>query len=673
MPTKYDAKGMPISTTEPNQLVKNPNTTTPNSPMYVAPATSLTIPIAPTDTTASKGTITAPSTVYSGNVQNNRIPDLNNKLNQYSNTGTQTGTDGKQTYSNGQAVPTEKTYGYDKETGAKVEIPQGASLADYGSLSPVPLQFGTDGTATVDNTPENDYQSVAKGITDQINAIKAGTDPQTASMIDAIHQQYEVLRQQQTQANQNSQASLTQGLITGGAARYGRGTAVEGLVNNTVSFGLSQIQSLNAQEQSAVAKAKQAQIDQDYPMMKTALDHAEQLRTEKVVQAQKIADKLSETTHTQTIDSAVIKAGSTDPKVIADNLKKMGVVATSKEINDSLSNLYPEIKDVQTIQKDLLSVIGVPQSVKDAVGKATTMADAISAAGTYLQKSSDPDMNKYLDYARTAVQDGLTPLSKDDYQAKQDEIANTQAYNKAYATAKGSASAKSADTASEKTQQALEQQGRQVVLKELAARTGALGTENAKVNQANHLDSLLKQYYDPKTGNYNVPKAQYTELVMGLANMISPSGTADMATRKDLNAFTAKSDLNGALQYLTGSPKTGNTQEMIKNMVDSIDRQAQTAVSNREAALQNMRDMLPTDLEESRKESLVKSTQMVQYTGQERISRKNVDDFLKTSGSQTVNIGGTPHSMYYAISQMYAIPGTTSKDVEDYLSAQGLI
>lgn len=171
-----------------------------------------------------------------------------------------------------------------------------------------------------------------------------------------------------------------------------------------------------------------------------------------------------------------------------------------------------------------------------------------------------------------------------------------------------------ASIANDKTQQALEQQYRQILVKEVSSRSGTVGTEDAKVAQANHLASLMDQYYDPKTGNYNVPQAQYGELVLGLAGMLSKTGTPTDSQVQSITTATAKGDLNKALQYATGSPQNGSTQAVIKNLADSIDRQARTAESNREAGLNVLRGLAPTDLEPTRAAALEQNT-LVPYSG----------------------------------------------------------
>jgi len=223
-----------------------------------------------------------------------------------------------------------------------------------------------------------------------------------------------------------------------------------------------------------------------------------------------------------------------------------------------------------------------------------------------------------------------------DVQTKQAQLAKAQAdlANAPLETQKLKAEIASANASTAKTladiagstgnaaQQKLEQQYREVLVKEVSSRSGTVGTEDAKVAQANHLASLLNQYYDPKTGNYNVPQAQYGELVLGLAGMLSKTGTPTDNQVDNITTKTAKGDLAGAITYITGAPQNGSTQAVIKNLADSISRQAQTAEQNRQAGVNVLRGLKPTDLEESRAEALEQAT-LVPYTGIKGIDQGN--------------------------------------------------
>jgi hypothetical protein len=157
-------------------------------------------------------------------------------------------------------------------------------------------------------------------------------------------------------------------------------------------------------------------------------------------------------------------------------------------------------------------------------------------------------------------------------------------------------------------QREMEQQYRTVLTKALSSRSGGLGLQQAKVDQANHLQALLTQYKSTDAqGNvtYNIPTSQYAELAMGLANLVSPSGSAE-SDRKNIMAATAQSGLAGALQYITGQPQNGNSQAIIKNLVDSINRQGQVANGLRDQYVSYMKGLAPTGLAQERIDALNK-------------------------------------------------------------------
>jgi hypothetical protein len=166
----------------------------------------------------------------------------------------------------------------------------------------------------------------------------------------------------------------------------------------------------------------------------------------------------------------------------------------------------------------------------------------------------------------------------------------------------------------EKEQNKLENQYRGILMKPLSSRSGGLGLEDQKVGQANHLIALIDQGRDAKTGDYNIPRVQMTELAMGLAKLISPTGQVSEQTIKDITQRTGQSDFADVLSYLTGVPAPSGTQAVIKMFKDSIDRQANVAVKNREGDMQYIRGLAPTALEDDRRLKLEKNS-LVAYTG----------------------------------------------------------
>ncbi len=499
---------------------------------------------------------------------------------------------------------------------------------------------------------------------DDINALKAEMDSSGAAMIQNIQDQFKQLIQQQGDVNTRANASLNQSLLMSGSSRYSQESST-GQTTALMSYGIQQIATLNQKEMAAVTQAQQALESQDYQLLDKQMTIIQKARDDKQAAAQNLADKLTKINDAQVaqkkqqgIDTAIgaqLSNGVTDPSAIIKALNAQGLTVTAKDVSDSMANLSPDAKTITDIMTTAAKN-GANQDTLKAIGSAKSAAAAITAAGSYVAHV-DPTSNEgmYAAYVARTQAKGLTPMSAESFllQNKTAEAYATQAAkNQSDANFVGSA----------KNQQNLEQQYRQVLTKEFSARTGSLGIENAKVAQGNHLNSMFMQYYDPKTGNYNIPTAQYAELAIGLANMISPTGQSSDSDRAEIKSKTAAGDIKGAIQYITGEPQNGNTQAIIKNLVDSVDRQAETATRNREAALGDMKALAPTGLDPARVDALNKATQMVPYEGESRISKSAVDSYVKANPAEAE-----------AVAKLYEVPGATDQDIEAYLKAQGKI
>jgi len=158
------------------------------------------------------------------------------------------------------------------------------------------------------------------------------------------------------------------------------------------------------------------------------------------------------------------------------------------------------------------------------------------------------------------------------------------------------------------SQDKLEQEYRTVLTRGLSSRSGGLGLEDAKVQQANHLLSLLDQFYDPKTNTHSIPRVQLNELALGLARLTAPGGQAGVQMLNEFQQKTAAGDLAGALTYLTGQPIAANTEAITKMLRESIERQGATAETNREGEMAYLRGLAPTNLDEARRQALEKTS-----------------------------------------------------------------
>ncbi|SRR6266849_2758 len=153
-------------------------------------------------------------------------------------------------------------------------------------------------------------------------------------------------------------------------------------------------------------------------------------------------------------------------------------------------------------------------------------------------------------------------------------------------------------------QSKLEQQYRTVLQRAMSSRSGGLGMEDAKVQQANHLLALLHQTYDPKTGTHNIPKVLQGELAAGLARLVAPGGNVGIEMMREFNQRTAKGDLAGAITYITGQPVSSTPEAIARMLKDSIERQGKVAEENREGEMRYLRGLAPTELDEERRQKL---------------------------------------------------------------------
>lgn len=132
----------------------------------------------------------------------------------------------------------------------------------------------------------------------------------------------------------------------------------------------------------------------------------------------------------------------------------------------------------------------------------------------------------------------------------------------------------------------------------LSNRSGGLGLEDSKVNVGIHLRKALNTMYDAKSGNYVIPPSMHTELALGMARMISPTGVVPLQLEEQLRQKTAREGLAGAMIYLGFDPATvgGTTQSVSNFFVHQLDRQAQTAEENRGGYMDYIHGQAPVDL-----------------------------------------------------------------------------
>lgn len=237
------------------------------------------------------------------------------------------------------------------------------------------------------------------------------------------------------------------------------------------------------------------------------------------------------------------------------------------------------------------------------------------------QQAAELEKGKQLEQFKGSLEDVLTPDMAEKaipgYGAKMVQDYNTQRPNKPLTLKEGIDFLKVAQDKLNPTgpskedlnQDKLEKQYADRLQKVIGFRSGGLGLQDSKVNQAIDLRVLLNQYYDPKTDSYNVPPAQHSELALGLARLVSPTGQVGVELEKLLRQKTGREALANALIYAGFDPTAvgGSTQSVIKMFKDSIDRQGETAERLRDKYISGLKGLYPTGLKQDRIDRLNKA------------------------------------------------------------------
>lgn len=440
----------------------------------------------------------------------------------------------------------------------------------------------------------DDFQVQSAKVQKTLDNIMNGSMPLNdgqVAQISGLRQSYQALIDQQTQANTGSTGlAQIRGYQTG-AAEYDP-TFQAKTIGAIVTSGINKVADLNTKMASAVADITSSFEKDDAALVKDSWDAYKDAATERDDALQKTIEDTQ----------AAIKTAQDAQQKVTDDVNAIAI--------DAAKN-------------------GADAKTVSAIASSGSVSEAVNAAGDTLQTATG-QLGDYLAYKRQAILVGHTPLDYDSWRDSEDQRALNLKSKEAYASAYATASAQNAFAGSDKNQQKLEKDYATTLIKELSNRSGGLGLQDQKVNQAIHLRALLDQYKDPKTGVYNVPAAQYSELAMGLANLISGSGAVSDSARESINTKTAAGDIKGALTYVTGTPFNGTTQEVLSNLADSIDRQGKVAEDLRNQSVQFLQGLAPTDLDPDRKAALEENT-LASYTNPTK--DPNIDNENKAQDS----------------------------------------
>lgn len=218
--------------------------------------------------------------------------------------------------------------------------------------------------------PETDYSTLynnaMQGLPDEtqdpvykeeialINNLKDTNDATTSAAVNSIQKNYTDLATQMKQRNDATTAGIQNSLLLSGNSRYAPVSA-GGVLDLKTRSDMSDLSTLQDQENQKIAAVKQAQASQNYQGLQKQLSELDTLRTNKQALAKSIADnmqKQNQTLRTQDIQSSrdntvagLVEQGITDPAKILETLNTnldgspSGGDFTADEIAKTLTNI----------------------------------------------------------------------------------------------------------------------------------------------------------------------------------------------------------------------------------------------------------------------------------------------------------------------------------------------
>lgn len=266
--------------------------------------------------------------------------------------------------------------------------------------------------------------------------------------LDTIKRQFDDVIQQQKVYNENYTQMTNRAGIVSGRNRYAPEVAL-GQIKKTVDDGVSRIAGLNLQALDTMFQVKQAmqqenwkQLDASYAkldqfmqrrqktfqdMQDKLLEQAEKVKAynrqaeqDKINYSKEVAPGLADgltylksdgSIYQPTEDEilATARTSGIDANILRSNVQKQ----ISKIREDQKKKADKELESLNKDKRDLLDSAAknsAPQSVINAINKATTYAEAIQAGGDYLADASG-DVGKYNFYAREERKAGRVPMS----------------------------------------------------------------------------------------------------------------------------------------------------------------------------------------------------------------------------------------------------------------------
>ena len=428
------------------------------------------------------------STTLSNSNKIGQVQQNNTRLDAVSNKGISTTATGGSVNANGTPAKTVTNIVQNADGSSTLTYSDGSSLTKYapgqqfdaqgnpvqntgaGSTVTVGGNNATGGQTTPQNgAPQVPYATPNTSAEDQatnniLDHLLASTDANTATQIQSIQGQFAVRDQQQSLINAAAQKATNNALLMGGVTGQGSSAqfapvSSQGIVLAQESYGIQQLAALDAQEDSLIASARQAQYSEDFQTMEKKLSSIDELRQSKIDLANKINDQavttnqaLAQQALQSNIDNSVASIyadGVTNPAQILAKLKKQGLNISLDQINTSIGNIS--------------KANGVDPSTLDNTSKEFFYLKGIGGLPSYIASMPDTtsQLTAFIQAYNNAVQSGktlgLTPSGNNPagtiggydfstYATDPNKVANTQAALTQINNSNATATADSMDT-----------------------------------------------------------------------------------------------------------------------------------------------------------------------------------------------------------------------------------
>lgn len=269
-------------------------------------------------------------------------------------------------------------------------------VANYNYDTNTGYYVPKDNTAGV-TAASNQYVADQAKIVSSFTSATGGFDAATQNLINSITAMYQSRITAQQAVNANEQSAVNSEDIRNGTSRYAGGVA-GGILTTEENTGLDRITAIQNDMAQAIATAQDNLQTENYKAFMDEQDKLSSLQTEQTGILKDLHDQ---------------------------------AVAEKNRLQDQQTAITTSINNVaMEAAKN-----GAPSSLLASIGSAKTEADAIAAAGDYLQTSSDPQVQGYIMYKQGANSSGQVPESYATWKAADDAQTAKEKDNEAYGTA----------------------------------------------------------------------------------------------------------------------------------------------------------------------------------------------------------------------------------------------